>query len=315
MKLTNWGVILLAGLVAAGCSRSNTALNVYNGDRDGLKVDRSNTRTVSNPNAVLIGRWKGRIELPKASKDDPAAAMAEAMVGALASSIELSFDEADGFKLSLMGLPMGGTYEFDGKNLTLHPKTFMGMSESEINSMVPKGEKGPKDFTKPMEGSISGDNTTIRLDSGNPKDGVMVFEKAKPAEPKKVDKPTVKGIEEGLVGTYKGDASSIDKSKLSQEQRNMQTIITGMIENASLVLHADNSFTMNLMVEMEGSWIATGGKLQLTPTKIFGITPSNGASVRSEIFDLWVKDNGQTLELMPRASGEPTFAFRRGQVQ
>jgi hypothetical protein len=309
-----WGILVFSAALLMGC-QSSPSTNANSSDPakgPNLTVNASATHPVSSPNAVLLGNWKGRVELPKKGKDDPMAEFAEAFAGMLASSITLEFKDSNTFELSMMGMPIGGKFEFDGVDLTLNSTTFMGMTKEQLKKDIGKSSaSGLKDFEKPLHGTLSRDGKTIRLEPTNEKDGSLVFERAAPETPKKVAKETVRGLEKDLVGVYRGDVNSIDATKLSASEKNQLPMIKGFMENAVVILSADNTYVMKFMFEFEGTWFATGGKLALTPTKMMGSMPKTGATTQSEIMEFWVRDQGQTLEMMPRSTGQPTFGFKR----
>lgn len=298
---------LLACLALAGCSRHMASTTSAHSQ---YKIDHDSVIAVGHGDKAepgIVGKWKGSIEMPKS--DDPAAKMAEAMASMFTSSITLEFKDDEHFSLSMMGMPMEGTYEMDGNNLTLTPKTFMGMTEEELKK-TSKNNSTKADFSKPMEGKINASQTEITIVGDKASDGNMVFKRAEPEKPKEVSKPTVKGMETQLVGSYSVDVNKIDVSKLKPSEKDSWPMMKSMLESSKLVLSADNTFRLNMIVEMEGSWIATGGKLTLTPTKVMGMGASQNGN-KGEILDLWVRDDGMTLESMPRASGGPELVFSR----
>jgi len=109
----------------------------------------------------------------------------------------------------------------------------------------------------------------------------------------------VKGDETALVGAYK---TEIDPKKLKPEDKDMTE---AMVATASLELFQDNSFTMNMMMLMEGVWKAEGGKVTLTLKKMNGVDekPNSGNRPISMTIE------GTTLIPDPDGGQTPPFKF------
>ena len=59
------------------------------------------------------------MEMPKGTEDNPMAKMGEAFGQMLLGDLTLEFQPGDKFKLTMMGIPMEGTVERKGLDLTL----------------------------------------------------------------------------------------------------------------------------------------------------------------------------------------------------
>jgi len=88
------------------------------------------------------------------------------------------------------------------------------------------------------------------------------------------------------VGKWTGafDAKSVDS--INPALKNM---------TADLEIRADKTFSMNLMIQMEGTWVDNSGTIVLTPTKMAGVSIPQGKST---------DDQNETLQLVPSEDGK-----------
>lgn len=245
---TQISLIALAVLSIAGCGTTKVTTKLSSGSDEKLHI---------------VGKWKGKLEAPKKTGDDPAAKLAEAMM-AMMGDIVLEFKEGDRYTMTLMAMPTEGRVEQDGNNLTLTAEKVMGMTVDEAKKQA---EKGGKPFTQdpgaPMKATISPDGKTITVTS-DPTQGNMVFERLVEV-PKVVGTSSVSSQEASLVGTYEGRT---DPTKAKPDEIQMLKAMDG---NLKLVLDKDNTFTLDMMVKLVGKWKVTGNMMSLTPTEVMGM--------------------------------------------
>ena len=117
----------------------------------------------------VVGKWTGELKMP-ASKDknDPAAAMGEAMAKAFMSNLTLDLRQDNTFTMQMM-FPIDGNWKMDGDRVTLTPTKIMGMDAS-------KASGGDKSKQEPMVFKIEGDKLVAEAKG---KDGSLVFTRAK----------------------------------------------------------------------------------------------------------------------------------------
>lgn len=313
--------LCVAALIVGGCNNASSS-DATSAKSSAGKNGASLTATAtdgSKSTVSLAGKWKGKLELPKSTADDPGAKMAEAFGDMFMSMISLEFTETE-YTLSLMGIPIKGGYEVDGSSITLTPKTVMGMPPEEFAKSMKDSKSDPSqpspdpnEISKPMKATLSPDGASLRIapEEGKESEGTLLFERAPEEKPKEVSKPTVKGIEAELVGRYVGDPNSINEAALPPEQKAEIAMMKSVVGSASLVLSADNTFKLNLMFDIEGTWLATGGKLTLTPTKLESSSPTGGkVTTSSEIMDFRVEEGGKRLVLF-EVAGKPAFSLMR----
>lgn len=106
-----------------------------------------------------------------------------------------------------------------------------------------------------------------------------------------------------LVGSYSGEFS------LSEEQK--KNPATAMLANVkpTLTLKEDDTFVMNVMVDIEGKWSLDGETVTLNLETAMGIAiPEN----QQRQLTLAVKDKGKVLE-GTAPDGEAPVVFRRNE--
>jgi len=322
MKPLHIGLLAIAVVigVAVGASMLLPARTVVTNLSSG-GIDSSESMSQApkeDPNKDILGPWKGKLELPKSDKDDLGAAMAEAMLSPFADSLELELSEGGKFRLSMMGMPIEGSFTVDGSTITLKAETAMGLTPEEAAKKNAESKSGTKvdveSMKEPMIGTISADKSKITLrnepkkgEKPDPSAGEMVFVRDT-SGPKVVDKPTVTAEEAKLVGEYRADASRIKESDLKPEDKADIEMIRSMLGSARVTLSADNTFDMRLMVSLSGTWKVAGGKLTLNPTGAMGM--SDGKSSGDPMTFL-IEDGGNLLHAEDQSKASPLLYFVR----
>lgn len=259
-------------LAMAGCNKSGGL---------GAAVEKTNA-----PN--IVGKWKGEIEMPKASKDDPMAEFGSAFAKMFLGNLTLEFTENDRFKMTMMGIPVEGKVERKGLELTLTAETAAGMPMDEARKNNPATPKNDK-----MSATIAEDGSKIAIKGTDDKTGEpgMVFTRWKD-EPKKDVKSTVSAEEEKVLGTYKPDVQASKPANMDAKAAEEWKMGEMLLASATLDLRADNTFTLNLMLEMEGSWKIQGGRVVLHMEKLAGLPDDGKSTSKSDDLNLLIKSDG-----------------------
>lgn len=237
----------------------------------------------------ISGKWKGEIKMNASSKDDPMAKFGEAMAQMMLGNLTLEFLPGDKFKLSMMGMPIEGSYQRSGNELTLKPEQAMGMSAEEMK------ESDPKFSTDTLKATVSEDGTqiTVRNDKGKTEEGEMVF-KRYTEDAKKDVASTVSGAEKPLVGSYKCEFEGEKPAKMTAQEESEWKMGEAMMSAATLDLYADNTFKINLMLEMTGKWKVEGGEAKLHMTGMAGM-PEDGKSSGKNDMNLRIEPGGRLV--------------------
>lgn len=214
----------------------------------------------------LEGKWVGKLQLAKAADDDAAAKMAEAFAAMLGSA-DLEIKPGYKYTLSMMGLPIEGSYSITGSKITLTPELIAGMTPEE--AMKKGAEKGAtEDPSKPLTGTVSADGTKITLSDEQGKDDSTIVFTRKPE--RKGSTATVSAAEAILVGDY---FAMVDLTKVKPEERDEARAMQGGL---GLSLFDDNTFEMKMIMSFEGKWKLVGDKLTLTVNEAMGMSGSEG---------------------------------------
>lgn len=257
-------------------------------------------------NAGIVGKWSGKIDMPKSGKDDPMGKMAESMAQLFLGGLSLELRSNNTFVLNVM-VPIEGTYARSGRNLTLTPTMVAGMTQDEARKMRQADGKATPEM-KPMRGSIAADGSNIVLQTDNKKEGELVFRRAAPEKPVVA---TVTSSEKALVGAWKGSVSMAvppNASAAEREKAEMgMRVLNGTLE---LELRANNTFKMRMMMELEGKWSVKSGKVRLDVTGLAGMGPST--SSKGDPLELTVADSGRSLEVHKKGpGGTESMTFKR----
>lgn len=243
-----------------------------------------------DPNADLIGTWKGEIQMPQAAKDDPMAQMAESMAKMLMGRLKLEIKPGNQFVLNMM-FPIEGTLARKGSSLTLKPTKMMGMTPDEAKKMA-EGQGAQNMNMDSMTATVSKDGKTITVANDQPEQGKMVFTRA-PAE-NRVVIPTVSAEEKPYVGEWKGEMSGTPPSNATdKEKQQAEAMMKVMNSGMELSLRADNTFTMTMMMELSGKWRAKGGTVTLEILELNGM---GGNQAKNDPLVLKPSNGGKTLQ-------------------
>ena len=256
--------------------------------------------------ADIVGKWSGKIDMPKSGKDDPMGKMAESMAQMFLSGLSLELRPDNTFVLNMM-VPIQGTYSRKGNSLTLTPTLVAGMTPEEAKKLR-KADGKPVPDMKPMSGRIAANGASISLLSENKKDGELVFRRA---APEKAVVATVSASEKPYVGHWKGTVQMDAPPSASAEEKQKADLSMKML-NDSLELHlrANNTFTMRMMMELEGKWRSKGGKLVLDVTGLAGMGPAT--STKGDPLELTVVEGGKALQVSKKGTnGTEAMTFRR----
>lgn len=260
----------------------------------------------SGKNADIVGKWSGKIDMPKGEKNDPMAKMAESMAQLFLGGLSLELRADNTFVLNVM-VPIEGTYTRSGRNLTLTPQKVAGMTQAEAKKMR-EAEGKPSPDMGPMRGSIAADGRSIALRPDDKKEGDLVFRRAAPEKPVVA---TVSAAEKPLVGAWKGSVSMPVPPKASAAER--EKALMGMKvlnETLELELRADNTFKLRLMLELEGKWSVKSGKVRLDVTGMSGMGPAT--SSKGDPLELTIAASGQALEVRKQGpGGTEAMTFKR----
>jgi hypothetical protein len=256
----------------------------------------------SAPN--VVGKWKGELKVESSSKEEPFAQMGEAFAKMLLGNPTLELEPGNRFKLTMMGIPIEGTYVQRGHDLELTAETAMGMTVEEVKKTDPKFAQ------EKLIGTISEDGVTITLvdKDAKPEEGKFVFTRATD-EPEKQTASSVSGREKDLVGSYRAELSQEMPANLSPEKQQEWQFGEAMLKTAELTLRADNSFKLNLMLEMEGKWKLEGNLVKLQMTSAMGFEDTGG-TMKAEKNDMNLRlDASGRLVQNDGKKDEPQLAF------
>jgi len=119
-----------------------------------------------------------------------------------------------------------------------------------------------------------------------------------------------KGLESKLEGKYKGEAKASDKA--GETAKKMAEATTSSL---SLELKKDKTFTLTMMLPMEGKWELDGTTLTLTADKIMGQTVNDkgkGTTDANKPMKFNVSDDGNTLTMVSdKADAEVAMIFTK----
>ncbi len=286
---------LLAGALV-GCSKSDSAMSSDNKSQGGSGATASNTSDDS-----LVGTWQGELKMPEASKDDPGAAMAKGLGDMMAGMMNLEIHKDQKFTMSMMMIPIDGSYTREGNTLTLTPEKIMGMTPEEFKKTQSKNNPAAstEDMSKPMKMVLSEDGKELALEpeKGKESQGSMVFKKGEPKPTKEVVSKVSGDVETGLVGSFKADLR-VDESKITAKEKEELPMVRGMLSSSKLDLLADKTFTISLVVKMHGDWSVDGDVLTLDITGVDGM-PGGKSSSKEEPMKFKILDGGKTLHIIP----------------
>jgi len=270
--------VLTVALLIAGCGSTDAT----------SKTDSGST---NSKESSLVGKYDGKIEVAK-GEDDVAGKLAEGFSSMLSMNLEIHPDNK--FTMTTFGIPITGSMAVSGKSVTFTPEKIMGKTPEEFErDVASKQQNMTKPDMTPLKGTIEADGRIVVTDDQKKNGGNMVFTKA---APKVVGKSTVSADEQKLVGEYKAKA---DMSKLKEEDKAM----VGMFDTMTLTLDADNTFAMNVMIEVKGKWSLAGDVLTLKADEKDGFKSTSGKDPQMK-----VSADG-TLVPVDEGKDAPPFTF------
>lgn len=276
-------IVVVALLALAGCKNGVMGLGAKSPD--------------------IEGKWKGEIKMATGSKDDPMAKFGEAMAQMMLGNLTLEFLPGDKFKLTMMGMPIEGSYKRDGLELTLTAEKAMGMTPEELKNNNP-GFKTDK-----LHATISpeGDKITVRAGDEKKEDGEMVFVRYK-EEPEKERKSTVAEGENSLVGSYGCEIQGDKPANMSEKEQQEWAMGEMLLKSATLDLYSDNTFKMTLMLEMKGTWKVENGIVKLHMETMMGMPEDAKSTSKGDDMNLRIAPGGKLIH-EEKGPGGSTMAF------
>jgi hypothetical protein len=250
------------------------------------------------------------LEIGATSKDDPGARFAEGLAAAMGEMMNtrLEFPTEDRFILSVMTMPLEGKVQRDGNKLTLVPETIMGLSREEARQLG-----ATKNELSDLHGTISEDGSEIRLESTGKEAGAMVFRRDREGAAS-AERPVASKIrssaEERLVGDWsvKIEAPKSGKGALSPQEAKA---LSAMESSMRLRLSQDLTFSLNMMVEILGTWQLEGDRITLYPTKMMGMDIKESGGTKSDPLVGIVSSDGRTITASePGGTGKVVFMKR-----
>lgn len=252
--------------------------------------------SVASNTQGLKGRWK--MDIGASATDKASADMARAM-GSLAN-VSIDFDGSKAFTMLMMGVPVGGSYTEQGDKVHFVPETVLGKTFDEWKKM-PQDANNPTnkmaEQLKPFDGTVDQKAGTITISNLGNDNKAVIFKREVPEDESKLAS-TVKPEEKILVASYKGKMEIPETNDPAKAQQN--EMMKSMMQNLSLRLRQDNTFKMNLGLELEGTWSVEGGKVLLKPSLAAG-------SKDEKPMDLTVSADGKTLSRSEEGKGKLEF--------
>lgn len=289
-----FGILAGLALVGAGCQGGKTTAS---GEASGSKTSEGSTKSgeTSTANSGVLGKWYAHMDLGT-DKDNPMAGMAEAMGSMMLPELEIM--DGGKFKMSMMGIPVEGDWKQEGETLTISPKTVMGMEKDAFEKMQKtKGGNGSMDEDLILK-VIDGGKALEAVDKNKSSAGSLIFKREKPASSIKSDTPkegpsSVAGNESEFVGAYSSKVETT-KEPTTDEEKSEVEMVKAMSSSIKLELRKDNSFVLNLMVEMSGKWKRIDNKIQLKPEIVMGMK-SDGKNDNEKPMDLEIQGSNLVL--------------------
>lgn len=259
---------------------------------------------VKPPTAAIAinGHYKGKIE-SKASDDHPAAKMAEAMVSMMMPSLDV---QGNRFTMTMMGMPMSGDLRRRGDDLTFTVTEFMGLPAEEFKQL--KTDSAKSDLDKPMKGKIVKGGKQILIEDAEDKSQVMVFERAERTnDSESAGVRSVSAREEQVVGSWGADPrdTNLAGQGVTDAERKM---IRSMLERMRLDLRHDNTFTLDMGIQLKGTWSRAKDELRLQTTGIVGMDMPEGKLSGDDIV---VKVEDGRLRILSDKDGTPEVTLVR----
>ncbi len=287
-------LVFAAALFIVGCVGTSSTTSVPTMGETVVKTKVS---------SELLGKWNGKVNKKPVDKADPGAKMGDALAEMFTEGLTLEFPDDSHFKLTLMFIPMEGSVERDGKNLTLKATKIGGMTEAQAKELKQPGAKGPE-FSEPMTATVSEDGKSILLFGTKDATESVVFTRDSVA-PKPVT-PSVRSEESSYVGNWVADISTVEMSSLTAEQKKDWPMTKGILESSTIELKADNTFIFSILIEINGNWKMEGTRIKLSPKELTGM---EGASAKSD--PIWLTPKGDLLMIESDNGKGPKLSYRR----
>jgi len=260
--------------------------------------------------ADLRGNWVGTVAPEKgADAKDPSAAMAKAMMGMM--QLKLKIAEGNAFTLTMMGVPIQGHFTASGSHLTFKMEKMLGKTPEELKK-ASAGSSNPSSFNdmeKPMEGDVSPDHQTITLRSADGAKGTMEFKRTAEV-PEGSRAETVKPEEKEFVAHWTGKAE-VAPGSIKGADKGQEDIAKAMLQSMELDLRKDNTFSMNMVFELTGTWSVSGNTLTLTPKGIAGMDQGTPSGTNQPIV-LTISADKTSLTSASSDKGKLTFVKSAG---
>ncbi|MEJ5171163.1 MAG: hypothetical protein WHU10_09255 [Fimbriimonadales bacterium] len=128
----------------------------------------------------LVGTYTASFEQPASSANDAAAQMARNFAQMLGGSTTLQLKEDKTFEMTLMALPIQGTWSLDGTRLLLKAESVMGLTPDQLrNQAAAQGKMPPNagDMDKPLEFEVDPSTLTLKSKQSNASQMAMVFKR------------------------------------------------------------------------------------------------------------------------------------------
>ncbi|MGI8923501.1 MAG: hypothetical protein ACR2HJ_05585 [Fimbriimonadales bacterium] len=263
----------------------------------------------------VTGKWYGKTRPVKGAEPDPA--LQKFVDIAAVSPLTLELTPEGTFTLTMMSAPMTGFYTVVSDKVTLKIESVSGQRiddpKSPLAFML-------EELKEPMVGTLRDGGKTLffAAKTKEPGDADMTFTRNPPAEDK-VGGKTVSTSEAKLVGKYVFDTTYAPPSKPPADpndkreiaRRKAQEFVRRQAKSSRLSLRADNSFVMEIMVTLKGTWKLRGNELVMTmrePKAMVDYAAKGGN--KPEMKARLSKDPSQLLMLNDK-SREVDFALRR----
>ena len=247
-----------------------------------------------------------------ASTDKNAQAMADMMLKMM-SNIKLRIGEGNTYKISMMGMPLEGHYAINGNMIHFVPEKAAGKTADEWRKLDSSGRGSTTPEMQPTDALLSSDAQTITfLNKDDPKAQGLVFRRVAVIE-EKSRLLTVSGdVEKQLVGHFDGTIviPQSEKDRLAkgdEKERQAAEAAQMMMESMDLDLHQDNTFEMNMMVDLAGTWKVSGNQIILTTT-----ASADAQSQKPREMAFTISPDGKTISARD-PKGESSIVFTKDQ--
>lgn len=264
----------------------------------------------------IVGTYELEMPAAPAAQGDPMAAMAQGFAQMLVGSMELEISGDSKFRMFLMGITVDGRYDLKGRQIKLVADKLMGLSHEEAARLAEQTKRSPSTdraldgFREPMVGTVAADFSRLTLHpEGRPKE-TMAFRRKKA---RTIGKATVSAAESRLLGEWRltpdSMAAGLASAKTSEERRAAEAIL-GVF---SLALHRDNTYSMRIMMPIEGRWKADSATITLTPTGFMGMSLRE-KGVKSEGLGPMVgriASGGSQIRFADDKGSQPAMTFER----